>query len=87
MKTFKTLATESLANFKERLGIKSLDVYRSKIGKKYVVVDSKALMFSEDFDGEKPVVVLTMETTDDTTGELTTFQFIGNERREVVGTL
>ena len=87
MLTYKTLKSISIAEFKKQLGLSSLDIFESKAGNRYIVVDGEAVMFAKDFDGGKPTVVITVEKTDDETGEVSEFSFIGNERRKVVGTL
>lgn len=87
MLTYKTLKSISIADFKKQLGITSLDIFESKAGNRYVVVEGNALMFAQDFDGSKPTVVITVEKTDDETGEVSEFSFIGNERRKIVGAL
>lgn len=87
MLTYKTLKSISITEFKKQLGITSLDIFESKSGNRYVTVGNEAIMFSKDHDGSKPTVVITVEKTDDETGEVEIFSFIGNERRKIVGAL
>lgn len=87
MLTYKTLKSISISEFKKQLGLSSLDIFESKAGNRYVVVEGEALMFAKDFDGSKPMVVITVEKTDDETGEVSEFSFIGNERRKIVGAI
>lgn len=71
----------SLNTVKETLGIKSLDVYRSKSGNRYIVIEDTAVMFAKDCDMSKPLHLITVENTEDATQ----FAFVGNTTREIVG--
>ena len=86
MKNFKFIASETLESFKKNLGISSLDIYKSKSGNEYIVVGEDAIMLARDLDKTKPIAVVTIETTNDA-GEPEKFRFLGNNTREVVGTL
>lgn len=68
----------TLVDFKKQLKIAKLDVFTSKAGNRYCVVDGNAVMLADGTNTKKPMFVISM--VDKTTDEV--WMFISNTKPE-----
>lgn len=82
----KILSSSKWEDFKKENGIVSPQLFESKAGGRYIVLNGDAIMLTRDCDTSKELVITKVEgIVEENLGQI--WSFIGNENRKVIGTL
>lgn len=82
----KILSSSKWEDFKKANGIVAPQLFESKTGGRYIVLNGDAIMLTRDCDLTQELVITKVEgIIPENLGEV--WSFIGNETRKVIGTL